>query len=134
MGGDAMARVTALEERWREALLIKDEAALRALIHPAYELVGIRATGCISVNLEAWMHALQGMDLAALDLKVIDAVAMPHTIVATLEADWQVRYRGHCIEERVLLTDVWVCEDDMGKQWQVLRRHSSLIPAGVKIG
>ena len=37
---------------------------------------------------------------------------------------------GHTIDERVLLTDVWV-QIDGG--WQVLRRHSSPVPAGVHI-
>jgi len=31
----------------------------------------------------------------------------------------------------VLLTDVWVKIDD---DWQVVRRHSSPVPAGVSIG
>ena len=37
---------------------------------------------------------------------------------------------GHTIDERVLLTDVWA-KTDAG--WQVLRRHSSPVPAGVHI-
>jgi hypothetical protein len=37
---------------------------------------------------------------------------------------------GHAIDERVLLTDVWVKFDE---GWQVVRRHSSPVPAGVSI-
>ena len=37
---------------------------------------------------------------------------------------------GHPIDERVLLTDVWIEND--GK-WQVVRRHSSPVPPGVNI-
>ncbi len=132
MAGEAatLPDVADLEAAWRDALLAKDQAALRSLIHPQFELVAMRATGHFSVDLEAWMAALQGMDLAALEMRVLKQVALPHTIVATLDACWKVRYRGQCIDERVLLTDVWVNE---GSRWQVIRRHSSLIPAGVEI-
>jgi len=41
-----------------------------------------------------------------------------------------VRYLGQPIDERVLLTDVWVREEG---RWRVVRRHSSPVPAGVKI-
>jgi len=34
------------------------------------------------------------------------------------------------IDERVLLTDVWVRQGD---SWQVVRRHSSPVPAGVRL-
>jgi hypothetical protein len=37
---------------------------------------------------------------------------------------------GQLIDERVLLTDVWV---RMGDGWQVLRRHSSPVPSGVQL-
>lgn len=120
-----------LEERWRQALVAKDEATLRSMIHPDYELVAMRANGAVSVGLEAWMEALHGMDLAALEMRVIKEVSLPHTIVATVSACWNVRYRGQCINERVLLTDVWVREDG---DWQVIRRHSSLVPVGVEVG
>lgn len=120
-----------LEERWREALIAKDEASLRAIIHPEYELVAMRPSGAVSVGLEAWMEALKGMDLAALEMRVIKEVALPHTIIATVSACWNVRYRGQSINERVLLTDVWVREEG---HWQVIRRHSSLVPVGVEIG
>lgn len=122
--------VVELEERWRTALLAKDHASLRDLIHPDYELVGMRSTGFLSIGLERWMEALDSMDLASIETRVVNAVVLPHTIVATLEACWKVRYRGQCIDERVLISDVWVREGD---RWQVLRRHSSLIPAGVEI-
>jgi hypothetical protein len=50
--------------------------------------------------------------------------------VATVDAQWKVRYLGQLIDERVLLTDVWVHE---AGTWQVVRRHSSPVPPGVTI-
>ena len=122
--------VRTLEAEWRDALLSKDEAALRRLIHPQYKLVGIRSTGSVAVDLEQWIAALRRMDIAALEVRVTDCVALDNVIVATVDAQWKVRYLGQPIDERVLLTDVWVREDG---RWRVVRRHSSPVPAGVRI-
>src|SRR3990170_2358467 len=105
-----------LERQWRDALFAKDEAALRELIHPQFKLVGIRSTGTVAVGLEDWLLALQKMDLANLEVRVTDSVWVEHTIVATVDAQWKLRFMGHLIDERVLLTDVWVRTND---RWQV---------------
>ena len=119
-----------LEREWRDALVAKDEAALRRLIHPQFKLIGIRSTGSVAVNLEQWIQALQRMDIASLEVRVTECVALDNVIVATVDAQWQVRYMGQLIDERVLLTDVWVQADG---GWQVVRRHSSPVPPGVEI-
>ena len=119
-----------LEREWRDALVAKDEAALRRLIHPQFKLVGIRSTGSVAVSLEQWIEALKRMDIASLEVRVTECVALDKTIVATVDAQWQVRYMGQLIDERVLLTDVWV---RVGDSWQVVRRHSSPVPPGVQI-
>ena len=119
-----------LERDWRDALIAKDENMLRKLIHPLFKLVGIRSTGSVAVNLDQWIEALQRMDIASLEVRVTECVALQNTIVATVDAQWKVRYMGQLIDERVLLTDVWVHEDD---SWQVVRRHSSPVPPGVPI-
>ena len=122
--------VKSLEAEWRDALLAKDEDALRRLIHPLYKLVGIRSTGSVAVNLEQWIAALRRMDIVALEVRVTDCVSLENVIVATVDAQWKVRYLGQPIDERVLLTDVWVREDG---RWRALRRHSSPVPKGVRI-
>lgn len=119
-----------LEREWRDALIAKDEATLRRLIHPQYKLVGIRSTGSVAVNLEQWIEALKRMDIVSLEVRVTECVALDNVIVATVDAQWQVRYMGQLIDERVLLTDVWVRIDET---WQVVRRHSSPVPPGVEI-
>ena len=119
-----------LEREWRDALVAKDEATLRRLIHPQFKLVGIRSTGTVAVSLEQWIEALKRMDIANLEVRVTDCVALENALVATVDAQWQVRYMGQLIDERVLLTDVWV---RIGDSWQVVRRHSSPVPNGVQI-
>ena len=119
-----------LEREWRDALFAKDEDGLRKLIHPQFKLVGIRSTGTVAVGLEDWLGALQKMDIASLEVRVTDSVRVDRTIVATVDAQWKLRFMGHTIDERVLLTDVWVKGDE---GWQVVRRHSSPVPAGVHI-
>ena len=119
-----------LEREWRDALFAKDEAGLRKLIHPQFKLVGIRSTGTVAVGLEDWLGALQKMDIASLEVRVTDSVRLDRTVVATVDAQWKLRFMGHTIDERVLLTDVWVRGED---GWQVVRRHSSPVPTGVHI-
>jgi ketosteroid isomerase-like protein len=119
-----------LEGAWRDALVAKDVDALRRLIHPNFKLVGIRSTGSVAVNLEQWIDALKRMDIASLEVRVTDCLALENVIVATVDAQWKVRYLGQLIDERVLLTDVWARLDE---GWQVVRRHSSPVPAGVRI-
>jgi hypothetical protein len=111
-------------------LFAKDEGRLRELIHPQFKLVGIRSTGTVAVSLEDWLVALQKMDLISLEVRVMDSLRLDQTIVATVDAQWKLRFMGHAIDERVLLTDVWV-KFDQG--WQVVRRHSSPVPTGVSI-
>jgi hypothetical protein len=100
------------------------------LIHPQFKLVGIRSTGTVAVSLEDWLVALQRMDLISLEVRVMDSLRVDQTIVATVDAQWKLRFMGHAIDERVLLTDVWVKTED---GWQAVRRHSSPVPAGVNI-
>ncbi len=119
-----------LERSWRDALIAKDEAALRRLIHPQFKLVGIRSTGSVAVSLDQWINALERMDIASLEVRVTECLALDNVIVATVDAQWRVRYLGQLIDERVLLTDVWA---RVGDSWQVIRRHSSPVPAGVKL-
>lgn len=130
MAASAGEAVRLVERQWRDALIAKDIDALRNLIHPQFKLVGIRSTGSIAVDREGWLEALERMDIANLEVRVIDNVCLDTCMVATVDAQWKVRYLGQMIDERVLLTDVWVYEDD---RWQALRRHSSPVPAGVKI-
>lgn len=124
------ADVRNLERQWRDALFAKDEEGLRHLIHPQFKLVGIRSTGTVAVGLEDWLVALRKMDLISLEVRVMDSVRLDQTIVATVDAQWKLRFMGHAIDERVLLTDVWV---QVEEGWQVVRRHSSPVPPGVVI-
>ena len=103
-----------LEREWRDALIAKDEDALKRLIHPQFKLVGVRSTGSVAVNLEQWIEALKRMDIASLEVRVIECVALENVIVATVDAQWKVRYLGQLIDERVTLpwreldgTDHW---------------------------
>jgi hypothetical protein len=124
------ADIRDLERQWRDALFAKDEDRLRQLIHPQFKLVGIRSTGTVAVGLEDWLVALRKMDLISLEVRVMEAVQLDQTIVATVDAQWKLRFMGHAIDERVLLSDVWVKTDE---GWQVVRRHSSPVPTGVSI-
>ncbi|MEO7787575.1 MAG: nuclear transport factor 2 family protein [Sphingomicrobium sp.] len=123
---DKAATLRALEGEWRTALLSKDEPALRRLIHPDFKLVGVRPSGePISIDLDHWVTALAGMDIVAVDFTVLEAIGDDRTLVGTIDACWKVRFMHQSIDERVLLTDVWLRDGDA---WQVIRRHTSFVP------
>lgn len=117
--------VESLERDWRDALCAKDIDRLRSLIHPKFTLIGTRASGVFTLTREEWLEAIQKRELISIDLDVRDAVVFGDMMLGTVEAKWRLAYLGRPIDDCVLLTDVWVCEDG---RWQVVRRHSSPIP------
>jgi ketosteroid isomerase-like protein len=119
--------IDSLECEWRDALLAKDIDRLRALIHPEFELIGTRSIGPFTLSREEWLEAIEKRELISIDIDIRDAVVFQDVMVGTVEARWRVSYLGRPIEDSVLLTDVWVREDD---RWKVVRRHSSPIPVG----
>lgn len=127
MSNDSRELVDSLEREWRDALCAKDIARLRLLIHPKFELIGTRTVGPFMLDREEWLDAIQKRELISIDLDIKDAVVFDKMMVGTVEARWRVNYLGRPIEDCVLLTDVWVHDDG---RWQVVRRHSSPVPAG----
>ncbi|MDQ3247312.1 MAG: nuclear transport factor 2 family protein [Pseudomonadota bacterium] len=126
MAADNCELIESLEHEWRDALCGKDWERLRALVHPRFILIGTRATGPFTMNRDEWLEAIQRRELIDIDLKVTDAVVMDQLMVGTVEATWRLSYVGREVEDSVLLTDVWLCEDGC---WQVVRRHSTPVPA-----
>lgn len=127
MADKACDLIDKLEREWRDALCAKDLDRLRSLIHPCFMLIATRGAAPFVMNREEWLEAIQKRDVVTIDLRVRDAVVFEQVIVGTIEARWRVKYLGRTIDDCVLLTDVWVCEDD---RWQAVRRHSSPLPPG----
>lgn len=125
--GNPCALIDSLERGWRDALCAKDIDALRSLIHSEFRLIGTRAAGPFVLTREEWLEAIQKRELISIDLDIQDAAVFEDVMVGTVEACWRVAYLGREIEDKVLLTDVWVSDDG---RWQVVRRHSSPIPLG----
>ena len=75
---------------------------------------------------DEWLEAVEKREVIAIDIDIKDALVFDSVMVGTVEAKWRVSYLGRPIEDCVLLTDVWVRD---GGKWQVVRRHSSPIPA-----
>ena len=118
--------INSLECEWRDALLKGDADRLRTLIHPKFVLIGTRSAGPFTINREEWLAAVQQREIVSIDLDVRDAIILDHVMIGTIEARWTVKYLGGEIEDCVLLTDVWVREED---RWQCVRRHSSPTPS-----
>ena len=126
---DSRELIGALEREWRDALCAKDVDRLRTLIHPRFVLIGTRSTGPFILSRDEWLDAIQKRELISIDLDIRDAVIFDQVMIGTIEAKWRVKYLGGEIEDCVLLTDVWV-KDDEG--WKVVRRHSSPAPPNNK--
>ena len=131
MGADSCALIETLERQWRDALCAKQVDKLRDLVHPEFVLIGARSGGPFTMNRDEWLEAIQKRDVATIELRVKDASRFGDVMVGTVEARWRVKYLGRSIDDCVLLTDVWVCEND---RWQAVRRHSSPMPAGECVG
>lgn len=125
MGDSHCDLIESLERDWRDTLCAKDMDRLRSLVHPKFTLIGTRSTGPFTLSRQEWLDAIQKRELIGIELDVKDAVVFENVIVGTVEARWRVSYLGRPVEDRVLLTDVWVREDG---RWQVVRRHSSPVP------
>ena len=126
MADKACDLIDQLERDWRDALCAQDMERLRALIHPAFVLIATRGTAPFILDREEWLDAIQKRDVVTIELDVKDAVVFEDVIVGTIEARWKVKYLGRTIDDCVLLTDVWVCDDG---QWRAVRRHSSPLPS-----
>lgn len=126
MAAERCDLIGSLEREWRDALCAKDVERLRGFIHPQFTLIGTRSTGPFTLSRDEWLEAIQKRDLISIDLDIKDAVVFDDIMVGTVEAKWRVSYLGRAIEDCVLLTDVWVKHEG---RWQVVRRHSSPIPA-----
>ena len=131
MADDSCRLIESLEQQWRDALCAKDLERLRSLVHPQFILIGTRSGGPFTMNRDEWLEAIQKRDVVSIDLRVKDAGVFGDVMVGTVEARWRVRYLGRNIDDCVLLTDVWLCEED---RWQAVRRHSSPMPEGECVG
>ncbi len=114
--------IEALEREWCDALCNKDMARLRSLVHPDFTLIGTRQNGPFVMGREEWLEAIQRRDVHSIDLEIRDATTIDNMMLATIEARWRIRYLSRIVEDCVILTDVWVRDDD---RWQALRRHST---------
>jgi len=119
--------VEELERDWRDALCKRDMERLRSLLHPDFILIGTRASGPFMMKRDEWLDALQRRDVDQIELEVRDATIFDQVMLGTVHARWRLKYLGRVIEDCVLLTDVWVKDQD---QWRAIRRHSTPAPAG----
>ena len=125
MAGGSCELISALEDEWRDALCAKDMGRLRSLIHPKFVLIGTRASGPFTMTRDEWIDAIQKREPLSVELSIEDAVVLDKVMVGTIHARWRIQYLGRQIEDCVLLTDVWVFDEE---RWRVVRRHSTPAP------
>jgi ketosteroid isomerase-like protein len=121
-----LQQIEAVEREWRDALCRKDMDKLRSLIHPDFVLIGTRSTGAFMMRRQEWLDAIERREVESIELDVRNATVLDQVMVGTVHAKWRLKYLGRVIEDCVMLTDVWVLDDD---RWQAIRRHSTPAPA-----
>jgi len=119
--------IDGLEREWRDALCKKEMERLHSLVHKDFVLIGTRSTGPFMMTRDEWLDAIQRRDVDAIEIDVENATAAKDVMIGTVYASWRLKYLGRVIEDCVVLTDVWVREED---RWQVIRRHSTPAPPG----
>jgi ketosteroid isomerase-like protein len=119
--------IEGLEREWRDALCSKNMDRLQSLVHKDFVLIGTRSTGPFMMSRDEWLDAIQRRDVFEIDIEVQDATALKDVMIGTVHARWRLKYLGRQIEDCVVLTDVWVNDDD---RWQAIRRHSTPAPPG----
>ena len=119
--------IDGLEREWRDALCKKEMERLHSLVHKDFVLIGTRSTGPFMMTRDEWLDAIQRRDVDAIEIDVENATAAKDVMIGTVYARWRLKYLGRVIEDCVVLTDVWVREED---RWQVIRRHSTPAPPG----
>lgn len=126
MADTNLQQIEAVEREWRDALCRKDMDKLRSLIHPDFVLIGTRSTGAFMMRRQEWLDAIERREVESIELDVRNATVLDQVMVGTVHAKWRLKYLGRVIEDCVMLTDVWVLDDD---RWQAIRRHSTPAPA-----
>jgi ketosteroid isomerase-like protein len=118
-------------ERWQQAILRRDAAAASEVLHPDYALVLV-APAPASMPRARWLEVLN--DYVVHDYAVEEQQADVSGGVAAVLS--RVRMRATVLGEdrsgQFILSDIWL--RDATGQWQVWRRHSSPLSAGVMPG
>lgn len=122
---DRVAEIRAAEDAFTAAVVAHDTVALKRIIAPEFALVGRRSTGDSVVRPDEWFASLTQMRISAFDLQAIDIRIIGDTAIATMDGGWTLDLAGRPIDERVLLTDVWIRR---GGRWQIVHRHSAPYP------
>jgi len=117
------AAIAEAETRWARAIITHDQAALEALIHPTFLYVGLRSAGLKGWNRADWIAATRRIQFQTLEHRVRDLQVFGNTAVATVDGTWKAMIGEQAVDERFLMTDVWMKQPNGA--WKVVRRHST---------
>lgn len=111
-----------LEQALVEALSAHDRPALERILAPEFRLVGIRSTGQADMPRQPWLEASKDMVFHQFEVGVKAVEDYGDVAISTVDGYWRMDWRALKIDERFLLTDVWLHRD---RAWRLVRRHSS---------
>ena len=119
----------ALERRWMGALQQRDASALSQLVASDFTLVSPRLAVAAGDRDKYFQHAMRDLTLTSYDFEGLTVRLYGRAAVVSGRLKQSATVAGEDWGGAYLFTDVWVSRDGA---WQVVSRHTSLLPAEKK--
>ncbi|MGZ6016956.1 MAG: nuclear transport factor 2 family protein [Phenylobacterium sp.] len=91
------------------------------MVAAEFRSVGIRSAGAVDMDRSAWLKAIRSLTVHELKLEPPQVEVYGDTAIALVEGYWRAELEGRPLDERYLLTDVWLRRDG---GWKLVRRHA----------
>ena len=117
--------LTALERKWMDSLRQRDASALSQLVSDDFTLVSPRLVVAAGDRDRYFQHAMRELNLTSYEFEALTVRLYGRTAVVTGRLKQSANIAGEDWGGNYLFTDVWVSRDGA---WQVVSRHTSLLP------
>jgi ketosteroid isomerase-like protein len=117
--------LVALERKWMGALQLRDASALSQLVSDDFTLVSPRLVVAAGERDKYFQHAMRDLSLTSYEFEGVTVRLYGRTAVVSGRLRQSASLGGEDWGGAYLFTDVWVSRDGT---WQVVSRHTSLLP------
>lgn len=115
----------ALERKWMDSLQKRDASVLSQLISDDFTLVSPRLVVVAGNRDKYFQHAMRELTLTSYDFEGMTVRLYGRTAVVSGRLKQSANIAGEDWGGNYIFTDVWVSRDGA---WQVVSRHTSLLP------
>lgn len=113
----------AVEQKWMEAVKLRDASTLSQIISDDFTLISPRLVIANGGREKYFAHALRDLNLSSYDFSEPTVRLYGRTAVVSGHLKQSATVAGEDWSGTYLVTDVWVSRDGV---WQVVSRHASL--------